>query len=192
MALMKLKKPGSTGTKKTTTAKRSTASKPATKRTTAKKTTSTRSTAKKTPTRKPAAKKTSTEPTRRRGTGHLDAKVLKQWQKDLAEVGERLVAAQEEHDAASEAVHEIYIEAKNADIPMSVITEELGVSRQYLYKGLVGHGPNGRKNGGAKKSATTKKATSAAKKSIKKSSTKTTARKPAAKKPAGKKLSFKR
>lgn len=192
MALMKLKKPGQTGTKKSTTTAKRTAAKPAAKRTTAK---STRSTAKKTPTRKPATKKPAakkTEPATRRGVAHLDPKVLKEWEKALGEVGALLIEAQEMHDAASERVHEIAAEARAADIPMNIVTGQLGVSRQYLYKGLVGHGPNGRKNGGAKKSATTKKATSAAKKQIRSSSTKkTTTRKPAAKS-AGKKLSLKR
>jgi hypothetical protein len=183
--LMKLKKPGSTGTKKSTTTAKRTATKPAAKRSTAAKKTTTKKTG---TTRKPAAKKA--EPTQRRGIAHLDPKVLKQFQSELTEVGERLAAAQKEHDDASEAVHEIAAEARSNDIPMNIVTELLGVSRQYLYKGLVGHGPNGRKNGGAKKSSTTKKATSAAKKTAIKA--KPAAKKAAVRKPAGKKLSLKR
>lgn len=151
-------KPKSTA-KPTSTAKKTTTKASAKKVASAKKTTST---AKSTP-----AKASSSNDGARRGLANIDQRTLKSWISRMEKSAKRLKNAQIEHDEASEEVHSVAAEAREADIPMSIVTETLGVSRQYLYKGLKGNGPNGRKGGGTTAKKTTKRAAS-------KSSTKTT------------------
>lgn len=167
-----------------TTAKK-TAAKPAAKRgSTARKSTTTakRTTAKRTATKpKPARKAAGPRGPR---TPKTDPKLLKRHVTALESAGNKRQRAEEMHQEAVEAVHEAAQAALADEVPMTLISEKLGVSRQWLYKmGEFRSRTNGNGNGRVKKP----RATAAASKTVSRRNGKTAStRKPAAKKPAAK------
>src|SRR3954464_14171747 len=64
----------------------------------------------------------------------LDPKVLSNFESQLTVAGERVKAAKQEHDAAIDAVHEIVVQAQEVGVPMAIIEDVTGISRQWLYK----------------------------------------------------------
>jgi isopropylmalate/homocitrate/citramalate synthase len=85
---------------------------------------------------KPAAKKTTakTNGTVRRQTPKIDTKVLDRHVKALTAAGDKRRKTEEAHQAAVENVHEVVTAAIEAKVPMSIIADSVGVSRQWLYK----------------------------------------------------------
>lgn len=137
MPIMNIKAKPKTGAakpaaaKKTTPAKR-TSAKPATK-TGARRTAAKTTPAKKTTSRKPAAakKETNSRPV-------VSEAVLKKHIAALTKGRARLEKAQIEHDEASRGAHELAQVALEAHVPMKIVSETIGMSRQYLYKGYKG------------------------------------------------------
>lgn len=172
MASLKLK--GSTRTKP---APKGTAAKPARK-------TSTKKIA--APKRAPrkAAAEQEEKIDRRTARGKVDPAVYARYEDALIAVGERMAAAQAERDAALEEAVEVTQSALADLMPMALVHELTGISRQWLYNmpkhrnrgGSVTEGRLGpRGNGAAPKRPAARKGTA------RKAST-TTARKPASKK----------
>jgi DNA-binding phage protein len=145
---------------------------------------------------KTAPKSTKATPARATRSSKLDQAQLEQWIENLTEAGDELTEARKAHEAASAQVHKIAAKAQKAGVPMKLVAETLGVSRQYLYKGLVDNGNgSGRSTNGSKPAAkrttkpaakapakrtTAKRTASKAKPAAKRTvSTKTTARKTA-------------
>jgi hypothetical protein len=64
----------------------------------------------------------------------LDPKLLSNFESQLTVAGERVKAAKQEHDAAIDAVHEIVVQAQEVGVPMAIIEDVTGISRQWLYK----------------------------------------------------------
>lgn len=132
-----------------TGAKRSTRSKPKATEPEAKKTTRTRSTGAKStakaktatkPARKaPAAKKTAAKPksstaTRRSSKPQVDQRTLDRHLKAMERTGAKREATKEKWEEAVKATHEAALEALDAGVPMSMVSEATGISRQWLYK----------------------------------------------------------
>lgn len=93
-------------------------------------------------TAKPAAANSNRRPTTD------DPKVIKEHVKEMTKVGKRYQAARVEHEDAVNAVYEAATEAMEAGVPTGVITDTLGLSRQWLYK----MGSHGGRNGSGSKS----------------------------------------
>lgn len=108
----------SKGTAKRASTKRSTGAKPAAKRSTAKPA-------------KPKAGRTNRSNGR---TSHLDQTQLKQIVSRLKKAGERREKLFEDHKEAVAEVNEIATEALDMGVPMSLVSENAKVSRQWLYK----------------------------------------------------------
>ena len=79
----------------------------------------------------------------------LDPAVLARFEGQLSEAGERVKNAKAEHDAAIDHVHSVVVQAQDAEIPMAIIEDITGISRQWLYKMSTFKGRAG--NGKAKK-----------------------------------------
>lgn len=163
------------GGKKNSAAKKTT-SKPAAKSTGAKRTAT-----------KPAARKTAAKPKatakkakpvgapRGPRTPKTDPKILARHIKALEAAGTKREKAEAAHKEAVNSVHDAAQAALEDEVPMTLISEKLGVSRQWLYKmGSFSGRSNG--NGKPKPRATTAAKRTAAKKPA------STTRKPAAKK----------
>jgi len=114
-------------------------------------------------------------------TPKVEPKLLEKHVKALEAAGKRRADAEAEHDASVTNVHEVAQAALAAEIPMTLISDKLGISRQWLYK----MGNFRSRTNGSKPKAAAKKATSAARTT--RSTAKKSTSKPAAKKPAGKK-----
>ena len=64
----------------------------------------------------------------------LDPAVLARFEGQLSEAGERVKNAKAEHDAAIDHVHSVVVQAQDVEIPMAIIEDITGISRQWLYK----------------------------------------------------------
>jgi hypothetical protein len=120
-------------------------SKPAAKKSTTKKSTTNTTRAKAKPASKPAAKRTTTSTrakaktnggssTRRSSLWAGTEKQLDTWINKLSKAGSNLRKAQVVHTTAIDDVNEVALDALEAGVPMKVVHEETGVSRQWLYK----------------------------------------------------------
>jgi len=67
-------------------------------------------------------------------TPKIDKKVLDKHVAALREAGKERKRAEKEHDKAVDGVHKAAQAALAAEVPMSIVSAELGVSRQWLYK----------------------------------------------------------
>lgn len=122
-SVIKIRSKASTA-KPAVAAKPKTATKPATRKAAAKPATRAKAAA-----AKPTAKK---EPVRRRPK--IDPKVLAKFERELKAVGKKRDDSLKAHEAAVEAMFEKVQEAMDNNVPMSVIADSTGVSRQWLYK----------------------------------------------------------
>lgn len=166
---------GRSATKKPA-AKPSTTRKPAAKKTAAKpaakKTTATKAGAKSAP---KAAPKKAAAPRPPR-TPKIDPKIVSSFEKRLKAAGAKRAKTLEAHDAAVDEMATVVQEAMKAEVPMSIISNSTGVSRQWLYKISQFKGRNGAP---AKTPGKTTRA--AAKPAAKRTTTTKAAAKPAAK-----------
>lgn len=125
------KKPTVTSSKRTSSAKRTSATKSAKRVGTAKKAvkaTGTKRTVS-------SAKKNGGGPgSRGPRTPKIDSKVLNTHVKALKRAGDARRKAEDAHNEAVNDLHAVAQAAIEAEVPMSVISRETGVSRQWLYK----------------------------------------------------------
>ena len=150
------------------------------------------------------AKRTGTKPKqteevvdRRTARGKVDPDVLSRYEDGLVEVGQRMDEAQQMRDQALNDAYEITQSALADGVPMALVSELTGISRQWLYNmgnhgGRGGSVTQGRRNGSTpkRKTSTARKTGTTARKATAK---KTGTRKPAGKAASGaKKLSIKR
>lgn len=117
----------STSTAKKPATKRA-STKPAAKRGTAATKRNTRSTS------KPKAKSTPTGSTRRSSKPQVSDAQLNKWIKQLYSAGDKLRKTQVAHTEAVDNVNEVAQDALAAGVPMKIVHEQTGVSRQWLYK----------------------------------------------------------
>lgn len=64
----------------------------------------------------------------------LDPKVMRDFEGQLSEAGSRVKEAKAEHDQAIDDVHTVVSDAQEAGVPMAIIEDVTGISRQWLYK----------------------------------------------------------
>lgn len=143
-----------------------------------------RTASKSTSTAKRTTAKKSTSTGRKRGgprgprTPNLPKGVLDKHTKALEAAGQDLAEAQQAHEDATNAVYAAAGAALEANVPMSIVSDLTGVSRQWLYK----MGEHAGRNGSGSKSAAKRAAKSGVRgKSTATKRTTTRGRKPAAK-----------
>lgn len=123
------KKPASSSSKKSSTTSKT--------RSTSSKRTSSKRVGRATPAKKQtSAKKTGAKRGAPRGprTPKIAPTVLAKHEKALKAAGKDRRDAESAHDKAVENVHRVVKAAIKAEVPMSIISERVGVSRQWLYK----------------------------------------------------------
>lgn len=121
-------KPRTTSKPASKPAAKRTSAKPAAKRGTAATKRNTRSTS------KPKAKSAPTGPTRRSSKPQVSEAQLNKWIKQLYAAGEKLRKTQVAHVEAVDALNDVAQEALAVGVPMKIVHEQTGVSRQWLYK----------------------------------------------------------
>ena len=84
-------------------------------------------------TSKPKAK-APTGPTRRSSKPQVSETQLNKWIKQLYSAGDKLRKTQVAHTEAVDNVNDVAQEALAAGVPMKIVHEQTGVSRQWLYK----------------------------------------------------------